>query len=290
MDAELLRATTEDKLILTGLLQKPSNPTDKVIIHVHGMAGNFYENLFLDAMAETFTRNGWAFLALNTRGHDYVADFPIAGPTEKNMRVGNFREKFEDCTKDIKAWIDVAEAKGYKQIVLQGHSLGAVKVAYYLAKTQDKRINRLILASPPDMIGLFENDGDEHKQRLELAKQMVKDGKAQDMMPGKVWGYYHLSPQTYLNFTQRDSDIDVFNTYDKQKPSKTLQAITIPTLAFCGSKDDANIMPAADAMATIKQKSTNAPRFDTQIVDGAPHSYYGHEQEVAELISSWLTK
>jgi len=288
MNAELLRATTEDKLILSGLLQKPSVASDKVVIHVHGMSGNFYENLFLDAMAKAFTENGWAFLTLNTRGHDYIADFPIAGPEEKHLRIGNFREIFEDSAKDIKAWVDVAEAKGFKKIVLQGHSLGAVKVAYYMAQTQDKRISKLVLASPPDMVGLFENDGEEHKQRLELAKQMVKEGKGGDMMPGKVWGWYHLSPQTYLNFTQRGAEIDVFNTYDKQKPSKTLEAITIPTLAFCGSEDDANIMPAADAMETIKQKATKTPRFDTAVVAGAPHSYFGHEKEVAELILAWI--
>jgi alpha-beta hydrolase superfamily lysophospholipase len=289
MNAKFLRATTDDKLILQGLLYMPEKAAERVILHIHGMSGNFYENRFLDAMAEEFTNKGWAFLVPNTRGHDYIADFPIDGPQEKSVRIGNYREIFEDCLKDLKTWMDAAEAQGFKKIVLQGHSLGAVKAAYYLAKTQDKRIGKLILASPPDMVALGEQEK-QHKQKLELAKKMTDEGEADEIMPGKVWDWYHLTPQTYLNFFQRGNEIDVFNTYDKQKPSKTLQAIKIPTLGFCGSKDDANIYLAEESMQVIKQKTPNVPVFDIKVVEGAPHSYFGHEKEVAELITTWLAQ
>src|SRR5258708_4101905 len=124
MKTTFTRVVTEDKLILQGLLYEPDQKTDKIILHVHGMAGNFYENKFLDVMAKTFTDNGWALLVPNTRGHDFISDFPVAGEKEEYKRIGNFREKFEECVLDIKAWLDFASTENYRDVVLQGHSLG----------------------------------------------------------------------------------------------------------------------------------------------------------------------
>lgn len=144
MNTEFIRFTTEDKLILQGLLYEPSEKTNMAYLHVHGMARNFYENGFLDTMARELTSHGYAFMSINTRGHDLIADFPIAGPDEKYKRIGNAYEIFEECLLDIKPAIDYLKQNGYKKTVLCGHSLGAVKVAYYIAKTQDNRINKLI--------------------------------------------------------------------------------------------------------------------------------------------------
>ena len=82
-----------------------------------------FANRFLDFISEELTSKGWAFLAPNTRGNDAITDIPVAGPDEKYERIGSYRELFEDCIKDIKTWIDLAESRGYTEIVLQGHSL-----------------------------------------------------------------------------------------------------------------------------------------------------------------------
>ena len=287
MNTELIRATTEDKLILTGLLYVPATSSKKLVLHIHGMGGNFFANRFLDFISEELTSKGWAFLAPNTRGNDAITDIPVAGPDEKYERIGSYRELFEDCIKDIKTWIDLAESRGYTEIVLQGHSLGAVKAAYYIAKTQDNRVSKLVFMSPPDMVGLLEADK-AHDANLKDAKQMMKDGRETDIMPGIIWDFYYLSPRTFLNFSQRGNDIDVFNTYDKKKSSDTLGNITIPVLSITGGKDDANIYTAIESMNVIKQKTNKSPKFDIRVIDGAPHSYFKHEQELASSISAWI--
>lgn len=284
---QFIRAATDDGLLLQALIHQPSQQSEEVVIHIHGMTGNFYDNRFLDAMAATFTVNGWAFLCPNTRGHDFIADIPIVGSEERYRRVGNSNEIFEECIMDIKAWVDVAESMGYKNIVLQGHSLGAVKVAYYMAQTKDMRVSGLVLASPPDMIGLAEQEKD-HDKKVSFARQMMAEGRNEELMPEKIWDWYYLSPQTFLNFSIRDNDIDIFNTYDRDKVSTSLESIAVPVLAFCGSEDDANIVPADEAMAIIKAKAKNHQSFETRVVNGAPHSYFSHEAEVAELILGWL--
>ena len=286
MKQTFLRSTTSDNLILQGLLSEPDILTGNLILHVHGMAGNFYENRFVDAMTKVYTEKGYSFLSINTRGHDFIADFSVAGDKEEYKRIGNFREVFEDCVLDIAAWVDTAEKRGYKNIILQGHSLGSVKVVYYQAKKNDKRIKKLVLASPPDMIGLTEADKN-HKNNFMLAKKMVTEGKGDEILPTVLWDWSYLSAKTYVDFGTRDKPIDIFNTYDKARPS-LLSKIKLPTFAFFGSNDDAAILPKTEALQVIKSKATNCPRFDTTIIEGAPHSYFGHEEDVADTVIKWL--
>lgn len=291
MKATFFRIPTEDKLILQGLLSQPDVPTDKAVLHIHGMGGNFYENSFLDTMAHTFTDNGWAFFAINTRGHDYIADIPTVDGSFK--RIGDAYEIFEECVYDIKAAIDLLTQQGYRTVALQGHSLGAPKVAYYLAQTQDTRVAKLVFASPADMVGLAEATPG-FANLMQRAEQLVREGNGREFLPERIWseeGYegYILSAATYVNLSKRDNPVDVFNTYDTAKPS-TLATIQVPILAFYGSEDDAAILPLAEALDVMKAKATHCPRFDTAIIPDAPHSYAGHEDAVAQTVVTWLNR
>lgn len=287
MKAEFLRITTEDKLILQGIIYKPEKTTSKAYLHIHGMAGNFYENRFLDAMAIELTRAGYAFLCINTRGHDIIADFPIASPKEEYKRIGNAYEKFEECLLDIKAATDYLKQNKYNEIILCGHSLGAVKVAYYIAETQDSRIKKLILMSPPDMISLIEQEN-YHNELLEKSKKMIAENHGDELLPIKIFGEYRLSANTYVNLFSRDYPVDIFNLYNKTKPS-LLKEIKIPVFAFFGEKDDAAVTSTSETLAIIKNKTSNTSIFDTGIIENASHSYFSKEKEMAERIVNWLS-
>lgn len=285
MNQKFLRATTNDKLILQGLLSSPDNTTDKIVLHIHGMGGNFYENRFLDYMANTFTKNGYAFLSVNTRGHDLIADFPIEGDVEKHKRIGNSREIFEECILDIESWIDLAEKLGYKKIVLQGHSLGSVKVAHYLAAKQDVRVDSLVFLSPPDMISLFEEDNN-FQRDLETANNLMANNKEDELLPSLIWDWYLLSAKTFINFSTRENPIDVFNIYDKTKKS-ILSQISVPTLVILGGEDDAVTISPSEALEVIKSKMPNCRKFNSLVIDDAPHSYFNYENEVCDAIIKW---
>lgn len=284
MNTKFLRVATDDKLLLQGFLRASDTTSRKVILHIHGMAGNFYENRFLDTMASTFTSNGYDLCSPNTRGHDFIADFPIVGEEEKYKRIGTIYETFEECVYDIAAWLNYLESVGYKEIILQGHSLGAVKIAYYLSKTADTRISKLILLSPPDMVGLAEREA-YHQDMMDLSKKMIEEGRGREMLPKVLWDWYLLSANTYRDFHTRDNPIDVFNVYDKDKRS-VLSEIRIPVYAFFGSRDDAALLDPAEELTILKKKTTNCTRFDQEVIEGAPHSYFVHERELAEKIIS----
>ena len=140
--------------------------------------------------------------------------------------------------------------------------------------------------SPPDMVGLAEKEN-YHKNLLEQSRKMVSEGRGEELLSLKIWDWYHLSANTYVNLNSRDYPVDIFNTYDKNKPS-LISEIKIPTFAFLGGKDDAAILPQKEALEIIKNKAVNASRFDIDIVENAPHSYFGKEKEMAKKITEWL--
>ena len=46
MKQELVRINSMDEIEQPGILYIPDKTTDKIVIHVHGLNGNFYENRF----------------------------------------------------------------------------------------------------------------------------------------------------------------------------------------------------------------------------------------------------
>lgn len=289
MKTSFHRVPTDDKIALQGLLYVPEVPTKKAYLHVHGMAGSFYGNRFLDDLAPGLADVGYAFFSMNNRGHDIIADFYSIDPDGKSRRIGNAYEKFTECVLDIKAGIDFLERAGYEEIVLGGHSLGANKAAYYITETKDSRVKKLVLMSTPDMAGLAEAENDHHAETLKQAEELIARGKGEDLMPEVFFGEYYMCPRTYKELNSRDYPVDIFSTYDPEKPSR-LSEIAIPVLALIGDHNEAAIMDSADVLEIIKKKATNASRFDTMIIEGANHGYYGKGKEMTEKVVSWLTQ
>src|SRR4030042_6917217 len=151
LESKFIRITTADGLELHGLLFEPNEKTTNALIHIHGWVGNFYENKFIDYIAKEAVSKGYAFLTFNNRGTGIITDLIKRKKSKvEYVKIGGSLEKFEDCIIDIKAVIDFVSKKGYKKIILQGHSLGCQKITFYQYKTKDKRIKGLILLAPVD--------------------------------------------------------------------------------------------------------------------------------------------
>lgn len=289
MNARLVHIATQDKLGLHGLLYIPDISTQKLILHIHGMGGNFYENHFLDFMSKTYTDNGYAFLSINTRGHELVADFALAvSDKEEYRRIGVVNEIFEECVIDIGAWMDFAEQEEFSEVFLQGHSLGCSKVAYYLAKTQDIRIKKLILLSPADMVGLTEKYI-HFSEMMSEAQKLVSEDKETQILSQQLDDWYFMSAKTFLDYSLRGNPIDVFNTYDPEADS-VLKEISTPMLALFGNGNDTYLTSPEEALEVVKMKSVSCPDFVSKIISGAPHSYKNHEQEVADAVMGFIKK
>lgn len=126
MKQELVRMTSMDNLEMVGILYKPEEKSKKIVIHVHGLCGNFYENRFIDILAKTYTNKGYSFLTFNNRGTNYVSELLKGDDCEI---IGGCYERFKDCILDIEGVIKYAKENGYNEIILEGHSYGCNKVA-----------------------------------------------------------------------------------------------------------------------------------------------------------------
>ena len=74
--------------------------------------------------------------------------------TKKEETIGSWNERFADTDGDIAAYLNEAEQRGYRHIVLAGHSLDANKVVYYLSRHHDSRVEHFILMSPANSEGV----------------------------------------------------------------------------------------------------------------------------------------
>lgn len=289
MKTSLHRIITKDSIELVGLLYEPDDATDRILVHVHGMAGNFYENKFLDTIAETLTKNNTAFFAYNNRGCELMKDLiQVVDGKRTIVRIGNAYEKFEESLIDIAAAIDFAHSKGFSNIHLSGHSLGAPKVAHYCANGNDTRLSSIIFLSPSDMVGLTRLDKN-YEQDIKMARQMIAEGRGEELLPSPtLWDESPLSANTYVSLGGEESSVAIFNFHDSADTLPLLSKITIPTCAIMGRKDDALVVSIDETMERIKDALPNSPKVETHILGDADHGYNGFEQELADALVSWI--
>ena len=130
MLAELIRLTTSDGLIHYGAIYpaRTSKPDPLGVVIVHGLTGSFVGEI------ESALPPYW----LGSR---------VSPPGRQQPRHGHCRappvETLAGCIPDIRAALDLMEARGFQQVVLFGHSKAGPKVTYYLTKTGDPRVAAL---------------------------------------------------------------------------------------------------------------------------------------------------
>lgn len=184
---QIVETKTSEGIIYKGLLSRPQDKTNKIIIHIHGMGGSILYHNFYPYMHNAYPKKGYAFLAGEQRGSEIAKAFDKNG---ESVVLGNAYEKFEDCMQDIQAWVNFAVQQGYEEIWLQAHSLGPSKAAYYLHQKNSGNISGTIWLSPADMFGLvhFPEMVDKHQNLIQEAKELEKRGRANDLLSKKLWG------------------------------------------------------------------------------------------------------
>ena len=178
-------------------LWQPENkpPADTTaIMQVHGSGGNF-SSLPLRAIARAFSAKGYAALSISTRQHD------------EHVNTDNFF----DVRRDIEAAVATVRALGYRSIVLQGHSLGTIQVAFYAATDWDPTIKAVILTGafgklPWKSRHILIQDEDNYKALVKASLDALKAGKAAEILPIKMrWLGGVETPVTAQHFlTYRD--------------------------------------------------------------------------------------
>ena len=165
-----------------------------IIVQVHGSGGNL-ASLPLRVIARALSARGYAALSISTRQHD------------EHVNTDNFF----DVRRDIEAAVVTAKALGYQSIVLQGHSLGTVQVAFYAATDWDRTIKAVILTGafgklPWKSRHILIQDEGKYKALADASREALKAGTAAEVLPIKMrWLGGVETPVTPQHFlTYRD--------------------------------------------------------------------------------------
>jgi pimeloyl-ACP methyl ester carboxylesterase len=291
MLGELVRIEAEDGLELVGFYAAPTGaPAKRAVLHTHGYAGNFYENRFVDAIAESVVGKGLSFFTYNNRGHEYRSD-NIRGEgaaTTSHLGGGSF-EVFEACLDDLGGAAAFLEARGHREIYFEGHSLGTNKVIHYLATRNDPRAVGAILISPPDIFGLREVRTEGRIATiLEEARSLAGEGRGEELLDDPAF-VVPMSAATIVSAYGDPSVTDVFPfRLGDEGGFGRLAEIEVPILATMGNVEEAITVPAEEAVCLLERKAARSPRARAVVVDGANHVYWGHEQELARLVGDFV--
>ncbi|MCX6802295.1 MAG: alpha/beta fold hydrolase [Candidatus Diapherotrites archaeon] len=281
---ELARIKTSDSLELHGLLFRPCKKSNTALIHVHGWTGNFYENAFIEFIASEAVNHGLAFLSFNTRGAGHVQEFL----KEKNgkrefVKIGGSLEKFTDCTKDIGGAIKFLRSKGFNRIILEGHSTGCQKIAFYLHKTKDKSVKGLVFLEPTDDPSITERFlGKRYREALGIAKKMVKSRKGKEPMPAWVPFGVMLSAEKFMSMS--DPEYIEGRLFRFSGKLAEIRAINCPALAVFGANTEYQEKPG-EKLEILKRTMTDC---DTKLIQNTNHWFKGKEKELAKTIVKWI--
>lgn len=290
MKAELVRLEAVDGLELVGLYAAPEGVTARrAILHTHGLAGNFYENRFIADICDAALAKGVAFLVTNNRGHDYRSDnLKGEGVDTTYLPGGATIDIIEDCVHDIAGGARFLAGRGHEEIYFEGHSLGCSKVVYYLSEVGDPRCVGLVLISPPEMFGLqkarAEHDLD---ALLSEARALIAGRRGEETM--NVGRDVPYTAASFVSMFGDPSATDIFPfRHGADGDYRRLASIAVPMLVTYGDIEEAVNVPVDEAVRLMKQVAASSPSVEGLIVRGANHTYWGHEEELAEAVAAFI--
>jgi pimeloyl-ACP methyl ester carboxylesterase len=185
--------------------------------------------------------------------------------------------------RDLAAWIDFAEDRGFKQVVLVGHSAGWAAVRSYQAEKQDGRVVGVVLASGAVRAETRPTDPDQLSQATRLMTEGQGDALVRD--PKRSFPSY-ISAATFLDIANSPPESKDF--FGVQTPNPGVTRIHCPLLAFFGTRGDVGTEADLKLLKTCIQRQSSGPsRVDTLMIRGADHMYEGEEAQVAEAIAKW---
>lgn len=260
-----------------------SSKKDICVIVIHGMCGTIIDNYFATVWGKNLSENNIGLIYEHNRGHSIEND--LVKKDGSFIRCGCMYEIFEDSIYDIDLAIDVAKKKGYKRIILLGHSYGCNKVIYYYYKKYPNIIG-MILASAPDMVGIHKSNQENYSELLSEAKKNINNGNEDKLLSEKIEGYMYMSSKTYYNWYKEGSELD--NLPIIANPTEWVQfsSIDVPLLTFSGENEEEYYKE----LELLKKKATNCPNFSNYIINDTGHTYKGKETEISNLILNWINK
>ena len=285
---ELINFMATDGVNLEGILYKASsNISEKIILSVHGMTSNCFKKRDIE-IAKKANEKGIDYFAFNNRGSEIVKyiEKETEGQPAKELAGTAYEDVLEGYEDIVGAIIKLKEL-GYRNIYLQGHSLGCTKIVYTYNELINndeteileniKGVTLLSLVDIPMALKVYLRDN--FKQYLE------HENKIYEMMPRESF-IHPISVKSFLRYARDNKDID-FANYGKDNELEKLNNIQVPLFMRWGN-DNEMIIQQADELSTMVNNIITNENKNIDYIDGANHSYTGKEKELAEQIVEFV--
>ena len=266
MKCEFLKIETIDGLKLPTLYHKKRG-SKTLVIHVHGMAGSFFEDYVFE-LAKAYNDVGYSFVCFNNRGSGYYTSFL---KNDKIMIYGSNYELFSESKLDIDAVVRYFEDLGYENVILSSHSYGCNKVVNYYVQTKDKKIKKLVLMSPCDVImQTISKLGNKYESLCKKAKEMVNTGFKNEVLS---FSFYPLcfSCNTFLNDFIEGGKNDIFRYRTPGYVSDELKSIKIMVDVIIGDND--KVVYLNDKRIVLNYIKENIKNVSVVSVKDCGHTY-----------------
>lgn len=283
-----------DGISLNGLLYNSEKETNNVILAVHGMSSNCMKKRD-GIIAEYANQNNIDYFCFNNRGSELTKYIKrnINGNKEKILGGTSYEEVLEGY-EDITGAIIKLKELGYKNIYLQGHSLGCTKIVYTYNELKDEEdeilsnIKGIILLSLVDIPGTLNMYlKDNLNKYIEYAEKLVSEEKEQVLMPKEAF-IHPVSAKTFLRYARDNKEID-FASYGKDNELEKLNNIGVPLFMRWGN-DNEMILQGAEELTSMLNNIIQNPKKDINFIDGANHGYENKEKELAKQIMEFIQR
>ncbi|PYN79667.1 MAG: hypothetical protein DMD96_17205 [Candidatus Rokuibacteriota bacterium] len=276
----LVRVETRDGVFLDGVVAEPRRRRHTALIWVHGLGSVFSSaQPLIRELSRRLNTAGIGYFKLNNRGHDVVAG-------RGKRLAGAAFERFGQSVEDIRAMVTFARQRGYRRVMLAGHSTGANKVLHYAARARDRRVSGIILLGPiSDVAAEAKRLGWRELRRRVAAAERIVRRDPQGLVP-RAWGYW--SARRYISLYRPGEDEDVFPYYRPGARWTALRSVRLPIAAIVGSRDEFLDRPAQEVIDAFARHASGARSFTGAVVQGARHGFQSRERELADLIVRWI--
>ena len=287
---ERIYFNTDDQVELVGLLERPKQKTDRVVISIHGMQSNCLKKRE-DILSKKIAESGTAYFAFNNRGAE-VLTYIKKTTGEKELNGGVIYEDVLDSYYDIKAAIDKMTELGFSEIYLQGHSLGCTKIIYTYNKLRNTKtlenVKGIMLLSLVDILGcqVYDLGEQKYKEMLEYANQKEKQKQLRELMPAESFEH-PISVGAYLRYFKYNKEINFARFGDEEYTFPEINNIKIPLFLRWGNNHDLVIQNMDDLIKMLKTKIKNS-KLDIGYIEGADHGYTGKEEALAKEIIKFI--
>jgi hypothetical protein len=290
MLVDLVEVTAPDGVRLHGALEAPpaealreprtSGPID-VWLCLHGTGSNFYAASTLAGLAPKLLASGAAVLRANTRGHDLMSTGPSA---QGRALQGAAFERVDEAPLDLAAWIDLLVKRGFARIGLLGHSLGAIKAIYTLARQHPPTVAALVAVSPPRLSYshfLASHRADEFRRTFDQASELLRAGRGNELMLIRFPLPYYVSAAGF---------VDRYGPDEKYNILGLLPRVPCATLVTYGSSELQGDVAFRGMSEAIEALASAHGTLQVAVIAGADHIYTGCHDALAARIGSWLSR